>query len=118
MSDLVIPRTSTLRNGVQKRLLPVSLEVGPYMLIVFFVSFIVLMSVITLIFSTKEVTKGYKLKDLESKRNVLVKESQVKQMHLAEVQSLDVLRSNPKLKGMIRPSSIVYLRGDSAVALK
>lgn len=118
MSDLVITRSSSLNSGFQKRLIPATIEIGPYMLIVSLIVFIALMSVTTLMFSTKEVTKGYRLKDLEGKRNVLVKEQETKQMHLAEVQSLDVIRASAKLQTMRKPGEIVYLRSDSSLALK
>lgn len=118
MTDLVLTHSNTLEKGVQKRFVPLTLEVGPYMLIVSLVVFIALMSVITLVFSTKEVTKGYLLKDLEAKRDVLLRDHEVKTMHLAQVQSLDAVKNSSKVQKMLRPDQIVFMRGDTSVAVK
>ena len=118
MSQLILTRSNNLRRGRRKVSFPRRFKVGPFTLIVSMVVFVCLISVITLVYSTKEVTKGYVLKQLDTTREVLLREFEVKTMHLAEVQSLDTIKNSEKVRSMQKPREIIYLHGETAVAIK
>jgi hypothetical protein len=80
------------------------------------VFFVALITVSTLMFSTRQVTKGYALSKLEAEHQDLVKVSEVKDMEISMVRSLNSIQQSPKVKSMIKPRSIVYLNGDTAIA--
>lgn len=78
--------------------------------------FVLGLSVITLIFSTHEVTKGYVLRDLESKRQVLLRDNNVISMQVAQAQALQMVVQSPRVAHMRSARDITFMRGESAVA--
>lgn len=93
-----------------------SLEIGPAFFVASVIVFVMISSIITLRFSTQGVTKGYVLRDLESKRQVLTRQNEVNTMQLAQAQSLDAVWNSDYIAHMRTPSKVVYARADMAVA--
>jgi len=91
------------------------IEVGPYFLIVSLVFFVGLLTLVTLVFSTNEVTKGYTLSKLDSEQQELVKVREIKDMQLSQVRALDSIKSSSKAVSMVRPRSVAYVHGDTVV---
>ena len=78
--------------------------------------FVLGVSFITLVFSTREVTKGYVLRDLESKRQTLLRSNEVVQMQVAQAQALQAVVKSPRISRMVNARNVTFMRGDTAVA--
>lgn len=115
MSQLVLSRGNSYKKSLLRRFLP-NLELGPYFVIGSLIIFVALITVITLIFSTRQVTKGYVLNKLESYHQDLIRESEEKEMQISKVRSLKYIQESSKVNSMMRPPQIVFVDGDSAVA--
>ena len=117
MSQLILARGNDYRKSILKRILP-NVELGPYFLIVSLVIFVILVTVITLMFSTRQVTKGYVLNSLESKNQDLIRQSEVADMQLSKVKSLNYIQETSKVRKMVKPDQLVYVTSDSTIASK
>lgn len=115
MSQLVLSRGNTYRKSIFQRLLP-NVELGSFFLMASLIFFVALITVSTLVFSTRQVTKGYVLNKLEATHQDLVQANEVKEMQISTVRSLDYIKQSSKVKAMIRPRNVVYLEGDTAIA--
>jgi cell division protein FtsB len=93
-------------------------ELGPYFLIVSLVTFVILITVITLISSTRQVTKGYVLNSLETKHQELTKGNEVRDMEISQVRSLNYVQNLSQIKRMVRPGEIVFINPDNSIAKK
>lgn len=82
--------------------------------------FVALVTVITLMFSTRQVTKGYVLNRLGAERQTLIKENEQKEMEISKVRSLQHIQNSSKVQRMKRPDQLVYVQvlGDTAIASK
>ena len=105
-----------LNNGLTPRNFLTRLTFGPYFLMGSLVLFVVLITVITLMFSTRQVTKGYVLNRLDAEHEKLIQESEQKEMQISQVRSLDFIERSQQIKNMVRPGAIVYMSGDTAIA--
>jgi hypothetical protein len=90
-------------------------QVGPYFLVVSLVVFVGLLTLVTLVFSTNEVTKGYTLNKLDAEQQGLVKIREIKDMQLSQVRALDAIKSSTKVSGMVRPRSVAFIHGDTVL---
>lgn len=77
---------------------------------------VALSTILTLIYATRGVTKGYVLRDYEIQQRQLVRQNEVMRMKLAEAQSLHAVVTNDALLYMRPAKTVVFLRGDSAMA--
>ena len=116
MSQLILTRGSQLRKGTRKSILPIRLKFNPNMLIASLVVFVCLISLVTLMHATKEVTKGFVLTSLEVERVDLLRNYEVRTMQIAEVSSLHAIQNTPKFQSMVRPRNVVYIHTESALA--
>lgn len=91
-------------------------QIGPAFFVFTAILFVALLSIITLIFSTRGVTKGYVLRDLESKRQVLLRQNEVALTQVAQVQALSDLVKSEKISHMIPARKITFMRGEMALA--
>lgn len=106
-----------LNNGVNARRSFFSkFQFGSYFLISSLILFVALITITTLVFSTRQVTKGYVLNKLDAQHQDLIKESEHKEMQISEVRSLDYLQSSQQVARMIRPNAVVFLASDTAIA--
>jgi hypothetical protein len=117
MSQLILNRGTEYRRSLIRRLFP-RLELGSAFLIGSLVLFVALITVITLMFSARQVTKGYVLNSLESAHQEIVKESERMDMKISQVRSLDYIQESSKVKSMRKLDQIVFLDVDSAIAKK
>ena len=79
------------------------------------VVFVCLITLVTLIFSTNEVTKGYMLNKLDAEQQELVRERELKDLQLSKVRALDAIKNTSKVSAMVRPNSIAFVHGDTVV---
>lgn len=93
-------------------------RVGPAFFIASAIVFVALLSIITLFFSTNKVTKGYVLRDLESKRQVLLRDNEIKTMQAAQAQALQVVLASERVDRMVNARNITYMRGDTMMAAR
>ena len=97
--------------------MPINFNFGPYFLIGSLVLFVVLVTVITLMFSTRQVTKGYVLNKLDNFHEDLVKESERQEMKISQVKALNFIEQSSKAQSMRRPAVVVYAgSADTAIA--
>jgi hypothetical protein len=119
MPQLVLEKGARYQSSLLKKLFSSRMlsriEVGPYFLIVSLVFFVGLLTLVTLVFSTNEVTKGYTLSKLDSEQQELVKVREIKDMQLSQVRALDSIKSSSKAVSMVRPRSVAYVHGDTVV---
>ncbi|MBI5152126.1 hypothetical protein HZA39_01195 [Candidatus Peregrinibacteria bacterium] len=95
-------------------------EISSAVLITSFIIFAALITIMTLSFSGKAVTKGYTIKQLEAQRQTLMRENEVIGAKLAEAQAMQSALTSPRAQTMINltESRITYLRGESNLAKK
>jgi len=121
MSQLVLERGTTFRRSLIKRLIPARVfefKLSPYFLIVSLVVSVCLITLITLMSSTNEITKGYTLDKLDDEQQELVKQREIKDMKLSQVRALDAIRSSNKVQRMVRPNNIAYVVDTGNVVVK
>jgi len=80
------------------------------------ITFVVLITVITLVFSTRQVTKGYVLNKLESQHQELIKKSEQSEMLISKARSLNFIQESTRVQAMVKPPQIVFVDGESAIA--
>ncbi|MFA6991890.1 MAG: hypothetical protein WC269_01240 [Candidatus Gracilibacteria bacterium] len=117
MPQLVLSRGTVYRKSLLGRFIP-KVQLGPYFLVASLVIFVILITVITLISSTRQVTKGYVLNMLDAKHQELTKNNEVKEMEISEVRSLQYIQNSRKVKRMVRPNEIVFINPDNSIAKK
>lgn len=118
MTQLDFSNTASNKRSLNRPSSAVSVYIGPTFLIFTLVLIVCLISVVTLMFSTKGITKGYTLKKLEAEHEQLLRDNEVKTMHVAEVRSLASIKASPRAQSMVRPGKVVYYRYDTAIASK
>jgi len=113
MSQLVLERgvSSNAFSKLLKRF-----KFGPYFLIASFVCVVSMITVLTLTFSARQVTKGYVLSQLEVENRSLLKESDKVDMMISDVKALSYIRSSNKVASMVRPNVVVYTADQTALA--
>ncbi len=95
-----------------------SFRIGPYFLVGSLIFFVALITVITLMFSTRQVTKGYVLSSLEAAQHNLMKESEGKDMQISQVRSLSYIQGLDRVKVMVRPSQVSFVAGGGVLVKK
>lgn len=78
--------------------------------------FVALVTVITLMFSTRQVTKGYALEKLESEQQGLIKAREENNMRISQARSLTTIQNSPKVQGMRKPDTLVYVQPVAEIA--
>jgi len=104
MSQLILDRGNNYRSKFFSRIV-----FGPYFLVFSLIFFVVLITIVTLMFSTRQVTKGYVLSKLDDEHQSLVRLSEQKQMQISEVRSLDYIQQSHHIEGMINPGEVAFL---------
>ena len=77
---------------------------------------IALSTIMTLIYATHGVTKGYVLRDLQSQSQSLIRENEKVNMQVAQAQSLDSMIHNDVLLHMRPVANVVYLGASNTIA--
>lgn len=115
MSQLILSRGVEYRKNFLKKFFP-NMELGPSFLIASLVLFVGLVTIITLMFSARQVTKGYVLNSLESQHQEIIKESERLDMEISEVRSLNFIQDSQKVKSMKKPVQVTYYNGVTTIA--
>ena len=115
MSQLVLNRGVNSKKQFFKKIVDL-VEFGPYFLLGSLIFFVALITIITLVFSTRQVTKGYVLNKLEAQHQGLIKEGEQKQMQISKVRSLNYIEQSSKVASMVRPGQVAFV-SDSGSAL-
>lgn len=121
MPQLVLEKGAAYKKSLFRRMFSSNIfnyASSPYFLIVSMVGFVCLITLVTLVFSTNEVTKGYTLNKLDFEQQGLVKEREVKEMMLSKVRALDAIKSSPKVQKMIRPGVVAFVSESGNVVVK
>jgi hypothetical protein len=111
MSQLILDRGASYRNKFFARLV-----MGPYFLVFSLIAFVILITVVTLMFSTRQVTKGYVLSKLDDEHQVLITQSEQNEMRISQVRSLDYIKNSESIGHMVSPDQIVFMGTDTAIA--
>ena len=115
MSQLILNRGDSFQKNLFSKALR-SFRMGPYFLVSSLVLFVALVTVITLMFSTRQVTKGYVLGKLESEQQELVKTSEASNLLISQARSLSNIQNSPKVRSMRRPNTLVYVQSQTEIA--
>jgi len=91
-------------------------EIGSGLIVSGLVGLSIFLSLAYLMHFNHVATKGYDLKRLEAARQQLLNQYEIKNMQLAEVQSLTSIMESAKADAMRRPYSVSYVRGNIAIA--
>ncbi len=94
----------------------VHFEFGSTSVIVGFIALALLMSILHLIHFNKVATKGYELKRLDANHQQLLSQYEIKNMQLAEYQSLNNIVVSDRVAMMRRPVSVTFVSGNTALA--
>lgn len=89
---------------------------GPYFLVSSLVLFVGLVTVITLMFSTRQVTKGYVLDKLQTEQQELVKSNEASNLLISKAKSLNNIQNSPKVRSMRKPDTLVYVQTQTEIA--
>jgi len=115
MSQLILNRGESFQKNLLTKAFR-NFQMGPYFLISSLVLFVALVTVITLMFSTRQVTKGYVLDQLESQHQDLVKSSEASNMRISQARSLSNIQNSSKVRSMRRPDTMVYVQSQTEIA--
>ena len=114
MAQLILSNGLPRRN-FSKTILQ-SFVLTPYFLVFSLIISVVLVTVVTLMFSTTQVTKGYVLSQLENEHNKLLLNGQKYDMDIFKVRSLDYISKSDRVSVMVKPSNVAFVRGDNTIA--
>ncbi len=95
-----------------------SFELGSSTIIAGLTGFAILLGLGYLAHFNQVATKGYDLKRLEADRQQLLSQYEIKNMRLAEIQSLTTIIESEKADSMRRPFSVEYVRGNNVLAAR
>lgn len=83
------------------------------------IGFLILVLALFILFHENvNATKGYKLRSLERARSEDLLRLEVLNMQIAQQQALETLQGDARIQGMISVKNPVYVKGDTAVALR
>ncbi len=89
---------------------------GSFLMVFVLVLSVAMVTVVTLMYSTKQVTKGYTINSLERENQILVREMEILDMKLNDERSLKSINESPKLAQMVNPGAIVYVKAENSIA--
>jgi hypothetical protein len=89
---------------------------GAYFLLFFMVLIMGKITVVTLVYSTKQVTKGYAINMLDKEHQILVRKIDALNLKINEKKALTSIQTSEKFAMMRSPSNIAYLRADNSIA--
>ena len=94
------------------------LEFGPVSVMVILFVIACLMGLLYLAHFNQVATKGYDLRRLEAARQQLLGQNDIKNMKLADAKSMARVVASNRVSAMKRPSELIYVRGNTALASK
>jgi hypothetical protein len=115
MSQLILNRGESFQKNLFNKVLR-NFHLGPYFLVSSLVLFVSLVTVVTLMFSTRQVTKGYVLDKLETEHQDLIKKSEASNMRISQAKSLSNIQNSPRVRRMSKPNTLVYVQTQTELA--
>lgn len=116
MSQVMLTRNSI--NYRRRRSSYDSGQLKTFLMIVSMGITISFLSVMMLVHFNQVSTRGYTIKYLEVQRQELVEQNEIIQKDLLEKKALTELAATDKANSMIKPGSVAYVSGYSAIAQK
>jgi hypothetical protein len=116
MSQLIITRGNSIRRGFRHSTLTSHVQIGTFSLMIILVVFVCIMSIMFLVHYNNMATKGYVLKKLDVERQKLITEQEIKDMHLAEVRSLEAIQTRTIVAKMVNMNEPQFVREDTGIA--
>ncbi|MFH0820963.1 MAG: hypothetical protein V1908_04265 [Candidatus Peregrinibacteria bacterium] len=110
--------SANAENFMRRKTLSQKVEVGITSLMLVTILLVGMITLVYLVHSNRNATKGYALKNLELERSRLLMENEVWDMEIAKVKSLDTLQNDPKVQRMVKADQPLFIRGDTAIASK
>jgi len=92
------------------------MQFGPYFLVGSLILCVALITVLTLMFSARQVTKGYVLSQLEAEHQELMREGEAKDMKISQVRALNYIEESARVSIMVKPGQVAFVSGDTAIA--
>ncbi len=117
MAQLILAKGNHYRRGMRKRTIAENVEVSPLILVATLIAFIALTSVIYLVNFNQVAMKGYDIKRLDDEYRQLLDTNERGQNQLSELTSLARIRESEKVQTMVRPRNVIYVRGDTVMAV-
>ena len=116
-TSAAIPSFEFKKRRIQKSIIE-GFEINTPLIIASLLIFVALITIITLFFAGKQVTKGYTIKQLEAERQTLQRDNEIIGSRLAELQAMQQVFITRKARNMhAAPSDkITFIRGDSNLA--
>ena len=114
MSQLILSRGIARKNLLTKLLR--KMEFGPYFLVGALIILVAMITLITLVFSAKQLTKGHVLNRLESTYQELLRKNEISDTEISKVRALGFIEENVNASGMVKPRVVTYVNGETAIA--
>jgi hypothetical protein len=111
-----LPFLNTGKDGAKRESLGRMVSSSTILLMVCIGTLILSLAFLILFHENANATNGYKLRNLEQDRAVLLLEQEVLNMEVAQAQALQNLNDDPKVKSMLLPKSVRY--ADTAALTK
>lgn len=118
MSTLITTKDPALNKGMRKRTLTYQVRFGSFSLTIMLTVLFCVISLLYLTHFQKAATKGYRLSELESRRQELLAENEMNSVLIDKVRALQVIKQHPRVQAMVKPaeSNIVFVNDEMAVA--
>lgn len=113
---LTLTNSRITKLGYKKRTFPLSISIGPVTLKFILITLLCVLGLFYITQSNESSLKGYKIRDLEDKKNKLILENQKLNVEVARLKSLGALQNTGELN-LVPPTKIDYLPPESPVAV-
>lgn len=114
MAQLILS-SGTNYSAILKRFIR-NFSPGPYFLGVSFIFCMALVTIITLTFSARQVTKGYVLNSLDAAHQELARESAKHDFQISQARALNSIEESSSIRRMVKPSMVVFVSSDTSIA--
>lgn len=117
-TNLLITKNPELKRNLRRRTLSYQVRVGSFSLIIMLVVLFCVISLLYLTHFQQAATKGYRVSELEERRQELIAENEMNSVLIDKVRALHVIENHPKVQSMVKPgpAQIVYVKDEMAVA--
>lgn len=114
---LTLTNSKITKLGYKKRAISFPVKIGPVSLKFILVSLLLVLGLFFIGQSNESSLKGYKIRELEDKKNKLISENQKLDVEIARLKSLGVLQNTEELN-LVPPQKIDYLPPSGPTALE
>jgi len=113
---LTLTNSKITKLGYKKKTISVPLSIGPVSFKFILITLLSILGLFFIVQSNESSLKGYKIRELESKKNQLILENEKLGVEVARLKSLGVLEG--KELNLVPPQKIDYLPAQGPVAVK